>query len=135
MLEAFIFLSGRLGRLAYFGYSILFAIVLGLIAALLILPARNSPSGGTVLIVAVIIIGVIAFWGGIALSVKRLHDLDKSGWHYAWMVLVPAVFNGLSKAFETPVLGVVGGLISLGVWVYLQFWPGTPGSNRFGYQP
>ena len=74
MLEAFIFLSGRLGRLAYFGYSILFAIVLGLIAALLILPARNSPSGGTVLIVAVIIIGVIAFWGGIALSVKRLHD-------------------------------------------------------------
>jgi len=135
MLEAFIFLSGRLGRLAYFGYSILFALVLGLIAAILILPTRNSPNGGTVLIVAVIIISVIAIWGGIALSVKRLHDLDMSGWHYVWMILAPGMLQGFGKVFEIPMLSIVGGLISLGVWIYLQFWPGTPGSNRFGYQP
>jgi uncharacterized membrane protein YhaH (DUF805 family) len=135
MLEAFILLSGRLGRLAYFGYSIVFGIVLAVIAALLILPSRNSPSGGTVIIVTVIIVGLVGLWGGIALSVKRLHDLDKSGWHYAWMVLVPGLINGIGRGAGIPAVAAIGGLLSLGIWVYLVFWPGTPGYNRFGEQP
>jgi uncharacterized membrane protein YhaH (DUF805 family) len=47
----------------------------------------------------------------IAVSVRRLHDIDRSGWWYL-IGLIP----------------VIGTLVLL-YW-YLQ--PGTPGSNRFG---
>jgi uncharacterized membrane protein YhaH (DUF805 family) len=135
MLEAFILLSGRLGRLAYFGYSIVFGIVLAIIAAILILPARNSPNGLTVVIVASVILFLIALWGGIALSVKRLHDLDLSGWHYAWMALVPGVFNGIGSGAHIIALNAIGAVLSLGIGLYLLFWPGTDGMNRYGYRP
>jgi len=135
MIEAWFFLSGRIGRLAYFGYSLLLALALTLLAVVMLLPARNSPNMGSVVVLAVVLIGAIAIWGGICLGVKRLHDLDLSGWHYAWMALVPGVLSGLGQASQSMAITLVGGLLSLGVWIYLQFWPGTDGPNRFGYQP
>ena len=48
---------------------------------------------------------------GLAVSVRRLHDLDKSGW-FLLLVLIP----------------VVGAIILL-VWACKE---GTPGPNRFG---
>ncbi len=47
----------------------------------------------------------------IAVAVRRLHDIDRSGW---WLLI------GL--------LPIVGWLVLL--WFYIQ--PGTPGANRFG---
>jgi uncharacterized membrane protein YhaH (DUF805 family) len=135
MLEAFLFLSGRLGRLAYFGYSILLALVLGLIALVMIWPAYNTPNQGLVITVAVVVVGAIAIWCGICLAVKRLHDLDLSGWHYAWMALVPGVINGLGVGMQSIPTRAVGGVLSLGIGLYLLLWPGTDGMNRFGYRP
>jgi uncharacterized membrane protein YhaH (DUF805 family) len=48
---------------------------------------------------------------GIAVAVRRLHDIDRSGW---WLLL--------------GFLPVVGAIILL-IWFCL---PGTPGRNRFG---
>jgi uncharacterized membrane protein YhaH (DUF805 family) len=135
MLEAFFLLSGRLGRLAYFGYSLVFGVVLVVIALVLILPTRNSPNGPMVLIVVGIILGLIALWGGIALSVKRLHDLDMSGWHYAWMVVLPGILNAIGNLGHMLAVSIVALVFSLAVWIYLQFWPGTDGMNRYGYRP
>ena len=50
---------------------------------------------------------------GIAVSVRRLHDLDRSGW---WMLII---LTGI-------------GLILLLVWFCLR---GTPGPNRYGPDP
>lgn len=63
----------------------------------------------------------ILFLGGLAAIVlivfcliKRLHDLNRSGW---WALLV-----------AVPFLNALGGL-------YLAFKKGTPGPNRFGEDP
>jgi uncharacterized membrane protein YhaH (DUF805 family) len=50
----------------------------------------------------------------IAVQVRRLHDLDKSGW---WVLL------GL-----IPLIGII-------VLIYWYVQPGTPGANRFGPPP
>jgi uncharacterized membrane protein YhaH (DUF805 family) len=135
MLEAWFILTGRIGRLAYFGYSILLVVILGVVALLLLMPTRNSPNGTTVAVVVLVVLGLVALYAGICLAVKRLHDLDLSGWHYAWMALVPGLFNGIGSATHQLAFSIVGGTLSLGVAVYLLFWPGTDGMNRFGYKP
>jgi len=135
MLDACFVWTGRLGRLAYFGYSLLLAVVLCVLAAILLLPTSNSPNGMTVAIVVMSLVGVVGLYAGFCLCVKRLHDLNLAGWHYLWMVLVPAAFSGAGDATHSVALGVVGGLLSLGVGLYLLFWPGTDGPNDYGYQP
>ena len=57
----------------------------------------------------------LAVWSHIALSVKRLHDTDNSGWTVV-LVLVP----------------FIGGLILL---CLLGFKAGTSGSNHYGRSP
>ena len=65
------------------------------------------------------LITLVAFalqlWIGLAIQVKRWHDLDKSGW---W-----AIVNLI------PVIGWIWTLIQCG------FMPGTKGENRFGTNP
>jgi uncharacterized membrane protein YhaH (DUF805 family) len=57
------------------------------------------------------IVGIIHFIPGLAVSVRRLHDTDRSGW---WILI-----------FIIPLIGWI--------WlVVLYCFPGTPGANRFG---
>ena len=64
--------------------------------------------GGTLLLA----LAVLNVWGGLALSIKRWHDRDKSGW---WgQINVVSFFGGLWALIET------------------GFLRGTPGPNRFG---
>jgi len=58
---------------------------------------------------------------GIAVTVRRLHDRDMSGWWYL----------GVAVLGQVPYLGA---LIQLGFLV-LMCLPGTPGPNRFGPDP
>jgi uncharacterized membrane protein YhaH (DUF805 family) len=135
MLEAFLFLSGRLGRLAYFGYSILLWLVLTLIAVIMVWPAYKTPNQDTVILLASLIVGALAIWGGLALTVKRLHDLDMSGWHYLWMGLLPALVNGVGRGMHSLPITIAGVVLSLVFGLFLLFWPGTDGSNAYGYRP
>lgn len=60
------------------------------------------------------IFSLATFIPGIAISFRRLHDLDKSGW---WLLLM---------------------LVPLVGWVVLIYWNctrGTDGANRFGNDP
>jgi uncharacterized membrane protein YhaH (DUF805 family) len=59
------------------------------------------------------IVGLVLLLPGIAVSVRRLHDLDRTGW---WFLLTFTVI----------------GLIVLIVWYCMR---GTPGPNRFGPDP
>jgi uncharacterized membrane protein YhaH (DUF805 family) len=67
----------------------------------------------------------------LALMVRRLHDIDRSGW---WLLLglLPAVSAVLaSRGFPA------AGLLGLPSLVLLVFWAldGTRGPNRFGADP
>jgi len=61
-----------------------------------------------------LVVGLILIIPTIAVSVRRLHDTDKSGWWW-WLNVVCCI----------------GGLILLIFYVS----PSTPGPNRFGAQP
>jgi uncharacterized membrane protein YhaH (DUF805 family) len=134
MLEAFTLLSGRLGRLAYLGYSLLLGLLLALIALIMIWPAYGTPNQNTIFALAFVILGLIAFWGGLALTVKRLHDLDMSGWHYLWISLAPSFINGVGRAMHSLPVAIFGSALALIFALFLLFWPGTDGSNNYGYQ-
>lgn len=74
---------------------------------------------------------------GIAVSVRRLHDIDRSGW---WLLapLVPAIALIAGAAMELEILTIIGGLAVAGVYVMLLVWfcsEGTKGPNRFGDDP
>jgi uncharacterized membrane protein YhaH (DUF805 family) len=127
-------------------YSILLIVllcVIGIIAEVGLEHAR-SPRAASLLIHAL----MLALWlcAGAAMTAKRLHDCDKPGWHYWWLVLVPqmVVIAGTTKfavrgvvdfSWSGGVLSVVGILLWLPGQVYLLLAAGTDGPNRFGYPP
>lgn len=72
----------------------------------------------------------------LAITVRRLHDVDRSG----WLVLVPIVpaFLTVSLFYFSWLLGVVFALVTLlgsAYLIYLYVLPGMAGPNRFGPDP
>ncbi len=142
MLFALFSWSDRMGRLAYFGYSMLLVGILVVLGLILLLPLQNAQNGMTMGIVIGILLAAIGLWGGFCLCAKRLHDLNMSAWHYAWIVLVPTFFNGAGTAMQKMdmqlpglLVSLVGSVISLGVGLFLMLWPGTDGANQYGERP
>jgi uncharacterized membrane protein YhaH (DUF805 family) len=97
--------SGRASRSEYW-FWILFYIIVLVVASVL------DGVLGTGLFAPIASLGL--FLPGLAVSVRRLHDLDKSGW-FILIGLIPLV-----------------GFIILIVWYCTK---GTPGPNRFGPDP
>ena len=120
-------LDGRLARLAYFNY-VVFAniiILMAMLAAYFLLLA-SKPLG-----IAAIACGAIAFlWMGVALGVKRLHDMGWSGKHMAWIVAINVVAILTSNVHVG--LALVTGLANLAVLLWLLFAPGDADDNAYG---
>lgn len=88
---------------------------------------KLSESDGSIfLLVFILIIALIIliFIGDLTLSVRRLHDLNLSGWWY----LPIAVLNILPDIF-------ILNLIELCFYIFLVFKRGTVGENRYGADP
>ncbi len=94
--------SGRIPRSIYWLASIP-------IALLAFVAKINDEQDWTV------VLWLVILWPALAISTKRCHDLDKSGW---WNLIN-----------FVPVIGSFWFLIECG------FWPGTHGPNRFGEDP
>jgi uncharacterized membrane protein YhaH (DUF805 family) len=101
--------EGRINRARYW----MGAVVLGLVSWAM--AAAGAVADSTFVWSVVTAIGLFMVWAGLALSIKRWHDRDKSGW---W------VFINL-----VPFIGPVWSFLELG------FFPGTPGENAFGADP
>ena len=103
---------GRIGRLRYVAWGtgayLVFAVLMGLLPALLGPNAREFAQG-VVVLVSVPMLVLWIFW-----AIQRAHDLDRSGWQVLLMLI--------------PVLGMIWGFI----WV---FGRGTPHANRYGPPP
>jgi len=95
--------AGRASRSAFW-YWALFEVLAGIAATV------ADALLGTVGVVSLLTtLGL--FLPGLAVSVRRLHDVNKTGWNYLWMFI--------------PVLG----------WLYLLILfvqAGTPGPNQYG---
>lgn len=111
LLEVFT-LQGRANRAWYFWHIVLDDVaILMLIVTLVLIGGVLQTPAVLLPIFGVILAGV---WAGIAVTVKRLHDLGRPGSHW-WLLLIP-IYN------------VYLGLV-------LLFGKGTPGPNRFGPDP
>jgi uncharacterized membrane protein YhaH (DUF805 family) len=104
--QIFFSFQGRIPRRTWWLYGVLGLLGLGLLGHTLLRVAGVSEEKADDLI------NLLLTWPALAVSVKRWHDRDKSGW---W-VLVNAV----------PVIGMVWTLIENGML------RGTSGPNRFG---
>jgi uncharacterized membrane protein YhaH (DUF805 family) len=100
--------AGRASRSAYWWFTLFEALAwVGVLILALIFAALHVPALSILLYVAAIIGSVLV---SLSLTVRRLHDLDRSGFWYL-IALVP-----------------FGGIVLL-VFTLLE---GTPGPNRFG---
>ena len=75
--------------------------------------ASNPPALILTISILVLIFLIFMMIASLALAVRRLHDLDKSGW---WYLLVFTII----------------GIIPLTIWFCFK---GTEGENRFGENP
>ena len=105
----FFSLRGRVSRRDFWLYGVLALIGLAVLAHALLGIARVRPQ------TADLIVKLMLVWPALAVSVKRWHDRDKSGW---WVLLN-----------LVPVIGWLWALIDNG------FLRGTAGANRFGEDP
>ena len=123
--------SGRMSRLEWWGRSILmyFLIAIGMsviVAAGVALDGGNRGPAGDGLKALIIIGAVVAVLAsialivsGISLDVRRLHDMELSGW---WALLLR--IGGM--------IPYAGFVVAIGGLIWLGFVRGTRGSNRFG---
>jgi uncharacterized membrane protein YhaH (DUF805 family) len=112
VLKKYAVFEGRAGRKEYWFFvlfNILISLGLGMIDAA---TGTASPQSGVGLLGGLYTLAVLV--PAIAVSVRRLHDTDRSGW---WVLI----------AF-IPVIGPIVLLVFMAL-------DGTPGDNRFGPNP
>lgn len=113
--------QGRIRRTHYWlgtlGASFGFGFLLTLILMVVIAISPPSPDGQPPALFWIIygLSFIPMLWVGFALSIKRWHDRDKSGW---W-ILIGFI----------PIIG--------GIWTLIEcgFLDGTPGPNKYGPSP
>lgn len=104
--------SGRASRSEYWWFQLFHLLALALPVAVAALADERQFEG--VVWPAVIVVHAGLILPNLAVTVRRLHDRDRSGWNYLW-ILVP----------------FVGELVLL-IWCVQR---GTEGDNRFGPDP
>ena len=98
--------TGRMNRAPYFGYALINSLVANTLMAI---KEPNEAAG-----LAILTISFASILGGIVLMVKRLHDIDRPGWH--WLLGLIPLYN------------IYFGLV-------LLFQRGTAGVNQYGDDP
>lgn len=68
---------------------------------------------------------LVLLWTSIAIMIKRLHDLNKSGWYV--LVFYVGIF--------IPLINIIIAIMGLIGFIYLGFIRGTVGQNQYGNDP
>lgn len=136
LLNIFFSFSGRLGRLGFILRGASLGITIGVFFVLGASLFLHGALWWLGLLIGVLALGILVV-GYASLVVRRLHDMNFSGYHAIWMVpvqlfgvLVPAALasEGVDVSrIEDPLLWFVA---VIGAWLLL--WPGTKKENRFG---
>lgn len=105
--------SGRARRMEFWMF-VIFNFAVSIVASIVDAIIGTSTAIGGVTGMFTLIAGLALFIPGLAVDIRRLHDLDKSGW---WLLIV--------------LIPIIGALVLL-VFFFLE---GTKGDNRFGADP
>jgi uncharacterized membrane protein YhaH (DUF805 family) len=84
---------------------------------------------------------IVVIVAGLAITIKRLHDRDKSGWWALLFFVAPALLSAAGMALGSS-LGLGASLFSLvslaiSIWAFVELGclRGTQGPNQFGQDP
>ncbi|MBQ4405278.1 MAG: DUF805 domain-containing protein [Selenomonadaceae bacterium] len=108
--------EGRLNRLSFLKYQVIWTLISAVVVFILAF-IGGFLSGDPQSVLVTVPTGIWSFISGIGsimISIRRLHDLNKSGW---WLLL-----------FLIP-------LVDIFFLVYIFVIPGTGGRNRYGADP
>lgn len=103
--------SGRIGRLQYFGFAVIWAIILVVVGSLVTMGATTTSQAGAGSVFGTFILVMVYYIATVSYGVRRLHDFDKSGY---WYLLT-----------FVPVANFVMSLV-------LLLAPGSVGANSYG---
>ncbi|QLC21712.1 DUF805 domain-containing protein [Parasphingopyxis sp. CP4] len=143
--------SGRSRRMEYWMWAV-FQFLISIVIQILIFavgggammatggdPTAAMAAGGAIMVIfgLAIIISLAFIIPSIAVSVRRLHDTNRSGW---WLLapLAGYVLVFLGAGMESGAITMIGMLIAIGFAITLivfYFLDGTPGPNRYGEDP
>lgn len=112
--ELFFTSKGRLNRKSYIYRNFFMSFVLNIIRIVLAVLAAYIDSLELLFTVLLYVLGIFGFAASIMILTRRLHDLDKSGW---WMLLL------------------IVPLVNIFFYIYILFFKGTEGPNRYGDDP
>ncbi|MBC2859161.1 DUF805 domain-containing protein [Stappia sp. 28M-7] len=112
MLENFYSPKGRMGRIDWWICSTFVTVIaFGFLAFVSGYAKRYGPMTLDVSII-IVAAALMISWASFCISSRRLHDIGRSAWWYL-LIFIP----------------LIGSAILLLLWA---FYPGTPGTNRFG---
>ena len=128
--------KGRASRSEYWWYS-LFASLIALLGAVIASTLYGDPSEPTLFD----IVYLLLLLPGIGVSIRRLHDVNKSGWWllYPWLglILIPiaSLFDDTSLMDSAIVISIA--LMTLGYLfvLYLAIKKSDSGENQYGKNP
>jgi len=132
-----------LATLIYTGAWLLFCLVAAVAMSGIHAVASSALTGaGPTLLALGIIIFVGAIWSSFAVTIKRLHDREMSGWLLLLLWGLPGPLNVIAASWADSgslVLTIVIGLISvtLTIWGFVEIacLKGTTGPNAYGADP
>nr|WP_281363130.1 DUF805 domain-containing protein [Parasphingopyxis algicola] len=143
--------GGRSRRMEYWMW-IVFQFLIGIVFQILLFavgggammaaggdPTAAIAASGAIMIVFIlaILVSLALVIPGIAVTVRRLHDTNRTGW---W-ILAPLsgyILAFLGAAMESTAISLIGLLAVFGLGITLlvfMFLDGTPGPNRYGEDP
>ena len=127
-------LRGRVGRRTWWLWGIVMPLGMALYFTVLLRVVGLAPRH------ADMVVNLLLFWPTLAVSVKRWHDRNKSGWWTLVFLWAPGVTDRLSnKVIEESaiwwILFLIGAVLSLWGLIELGFRRGTDGENDYGPDP
>jgi uncharacterized membrane protein YhaH (DUF805 family) len=122
--------NGRIRRLTYLGYTVLYYAVGLLLIYLSVAAGKSGSVAGEVILLVATTAGMI--WVGLALTIKRLHDMALTGLHAIWIFLPNAAYGIRSL---TPAQVKVLVFLNFGVIPWLAFTRGKDEPNLYGPPP
>ena len=135
----FITFSGRINRAKFWIAALIFTAINVVFIAL-----AFAGADGTAIQTVNAIVGIAVLISSIGVTIKRLHDRNKSGWYVLLFLVAPIVLFAAGVMIGTMSMGsdfVATGLwlIALAIWVWafveLGCLRGTIGQNQYGSDP
>ncbi len=122
--------SGRIGRLRYLAYSVVFNLIVTIVTLILAFVGTSELMINTTSLIVSIPFLMFIY------PTRRLNDLGKSGWITLYVYIVCIVFVALGFVSVDPTIMVAIALIIYFIfYLYLIFAKGNPEENKYGNPP